>query len=104
MTILVFWQVGNFEEDYPERYDLDECSHADAFRKLWRNRRRYDAHFYNMESFSSDVAYGLGTKEIGTADDFERDYNDECYDGEHWVKALLIPSDDVIEIIKQEGK
>lgn len=95
MTILAFWKVGDYDF---ERHTFDECSHEEAFRKLWENQEKIDARFYDVESFIGDDAYGLG-RWLGNADDLETDYNDELLDGGHWMKALLIPSDVVKEII-----
>jgi len=95
MTILAFWKVGDFDF---ERHTFDDCLHEEAFRKLWESRNLIDARFYDVESFTLDDAYGLHNY-MGNADDLEEDYNDEILDGGYWMKALLIPSDTVKEII-----
>lgn len=96
MTILAFWKVGNGDV---ERHTLDNVSHEEAFDILWHKRDELEAKFYDVESFALDDAHGLH-QYIGNADDFEEDYNDELLDGEHWVKVLHIPSDDVKLIIE----
>ena len=98
MTILAFYPVDN-DLDL-ERYSFEDMLHEDAFRLLWKNRRKLDARFYNIEDFVCDYdEYGL-RRYLGSADDFEQDYNDEELDnGGWWCKALLIPSDTVKEII-----
>ena len=97
MTILAFWSV---DSDI-ERYDLDSMSHEEAFRILWTRRKELDVRFYDVESFYCDDAYGL-QQFMGNADDFTEDYNDEELDGgQWWCKAMLIPSDDVKQIINE---
>ncbi len=98
MTILAFWKVGSFDI---ERHTLDDVSHEEAFDILWHRQDELDARFYDMESFTLDDAYGLH-QYIGNADDFEEDYNDELLDGGYWCKSLLVRSDDVRRIVKDE--
>ena len=98
MTILAFYKVGNklgWERDH-----FDIGSHEDNFRDLWKNRVALGAHFYDIESFRYDDAYGTG-QHLLNGDDFELDYNDELLDdGGYWVKVLHLPSDYVREVIK----
>ena len=101
MTILAFWSV---DSDI-ERHTLDNMLDSEAFEILFRRAMGGDEefHFYDIESFSMDDAYGL-RQHLLNGDDFQEDYNGEWLDGGHWCKVMHIPSDEVKRImgIKEE--
>lgn len=97
MTILALWEVG--DEDFTA-YSLESESDENAFALLWKNKNRVDANFYNMDTKSySDP---LGQYGIMNADEFQRDYNDCMYDGEHWCIVLELVTFDIRKIVEGE--
>lgn len=98
MTILAFYPVDN--ELNWDRQEFDYGTHEEAFKKMWENRKRAEVTFYDMDSNWQYDATSLG-QFMAHSGDFEEDYNNEEWDGGHWVKVLSVRSDYVKRVIKE---
>lgn len=100
MTILAFYPVNGMD-----RHQFDCEMHEDIFRTLYEKKLSGgDIKLYDIEAQEDDHPYGdLSQYGILTASDFQEDYNDEILDnGEWWTIVLVVPSDDIKEIIGYE--
>ena len=95
MRLLVFWAV---DSDF-ERHEFDCDYDADAFKKLWDNRKNIGARFYDLNARGyNDSRWQYG---ILSLVDFELDYNDEELDGGYWCVVLELDEEYVKKIVEE---
>ena len=85
-----------------ERDPIELCCLSDnmAFKKMYVNRAKLEATFYNMDHCN----YGDPLSQYGiyNADDFETDYNDELYDEDdcgYWIRVFHCDEDFVKKVV-----
>ena len=90
MVIVAFYKVDTFN-----RESFDCCLHIDAFKELLELDSE-DVRFYAVDFGYHEIPQGCPLR---SADELEEDYNNEELDGGWWCKTLVIPTDDVNEIL-----
>lgn len=103
MTLLVFYEVLN-ELDW-QRDEFDADIDEFAFKRLWENRKKVGARFFDMNRrWHEPELAALAGDEIEGCYWFEDAFNDEEFDyGDWWCKCLQVP-DDIVKQIIQESK
>jgi len=95
MRLLVFWAVSSKFERHEFDCDYDE----DAFKRLWDNRKKIGARFYDLNARNyNDSMWQYG---IASLSDLEDDYNDEMLDGGYWCLILELDEDFVKQIVEE---
>ena len=90
MIIVAFYIV-----DCAGRHEYDDWYHADAFKELLKLDGD-DVRFYAVDFGYHEIPQGCILR---SQEEFEDDYNNEELDGGWWSKTLMIPTDDVNEIL-----
>ena len=97
MIVMCLWPGNSVVFD---RVWSEQNSDEDVFKALWENQEVLGARFYRMDvQIDNSSPYVLGS-----ASDFEQDYNDVYFDGGFWCKVVHLLPSVVKDIIKRNEK